>query len=80
MEVVDRALNDAAFRALLQRAPDDALAGYDLSPEERELFRGRALKAQALEERVSKTDLTGLTSAKTGAPVTKPPSQMQKSR
>ncbi len=64
----------------MQRAPEEALAGYDLSPEEREFFRGRALKAQALEERVSKTDLSGLTSAKTTSPITKPPSQMRKPR
>lgn len=77
MEILDRAVNDAGFRALLQRAPDEALAGYDLTPQERERFRGSALRAEALEERVSKTDLTGLTSAKTGAPVTKPPSQLK---
>lgn len=80
MKVLDRALSDAAFRALLQRSPDEALAGYDLTPEEREGFRSSALAARPLEERVSKTDLSGLTSAKTGAPVTKPPSEQRKPR
>ncbi len=80
MQILDRAVDDAAFRGLLQRAPEQALAGYDLTPEEREVFRSKALRAQALEERISKTDLTGLTSAKTGAPVTKAPSQLQKPR
>lgn len=78
LEVLDRAFHDPAFRALLERAPDEALAGYDLTPEERATFGGGALSAERLEERVSKTDLTGVTSAKTGSPVVKPPSERRR--
>lgn len=78
LEILDRAMADPAFRALLRSAPEEALAGYDLTAEEREAFRGKVLKATELEERVSTTDLTALTSAKTGSPITKAPSQLRK--
>lgn len=80
LEILDRSLNDPAFRALLQRAPDEALAGYELTPEERAAFRGRVLRAEQLEERISKTDITALTGPRTMTPITKAPSQLPKRR
>lgn len=80
LEVLDRAMQDAKFRALLQRAPDKALAVYDLTPEERAAFRGGSLRVEALEERISKTDLSAIISAKTASPLTKPPSALKKPR
>ncbi len=38
LEIVERAMNDAAFRKLLFSNPDKALAGYDLTDEERALL------------------------------------------
>ena len=47
-EVLSRMIRDRAFRDLLRRDPEQALTGYDLTPEERaNLFRfkkGRSLK------------------------------------
>ena len=77
LEILDRAIDDPAFRALLERAPDEALAGYELTPEERASFGTASLAAHTLEERVSKTDLTGITTAKTGSPVVRAPSQQK---
>lgn len=74
LEILDRAVNDASFRALLERSPDEALASYELTPEEREHFRGGALRAERLEERVSKTDLSAVMGVKTSSPVTRAPS------
>ncbi len=77
-EVLDRSMHDPAFRALLESSPDQALAGYDLTAEERAVFGTASLHAKRLEERVSRTDLTGITAAKTGSPVLKPPSQQKR--
>lgn len=78
LEVLDRAMHDPAFRALLQGSPAEALAGYELTPEERASFGRGSLAAHTLEERVSKTDLTGITTAKTGSPVVRAPSQQKR--
>ena len=78
VEILDRAMSDPTFRALLERAPDEALAGYDLTPDERAAFGTASLAAHQLEERVSRTDLTGITTAKTGSPVVRPPSQQKR--
>ncbi len=77
LEIIDRAVQDAGFRGLLERAPDEALAGYDLTAEERALFRSGTLGAERLEERVSKTDLSGVTTAKAASPILKPPSELK---
>ena len=56
-QVVERASADAQFRAQLERDPDNALAGYDLSPEEREaLLSGdnKQLHELGLDQRMSK--------------------------
>lgn len=78
--VLERAMNDAAFRAQLARDPAKALAGYDLTPEERAAFqRGRA-RAERLEERMSKSDLSAAMGVKTSSPLLKVPSQTAKKR
>lgn len=38
LEIVERAMKDEPFRNLLFTNPEKALAGYDLSDEERELL------------------------------------------
>ncbi|HLH22548.1 MAG TPA: Os1348 family NHLP clan protein [Chloroflexota bacterium] len=57
MQAVERASTDAAFRSQLQRDPDAALAGYDLTPEERAALRAddsEQLAALGVDARVTK--------------------------
>ena len=76
--IVERAMTDAAFRALLARDPAAALAGYDLTPEERATFTTGTARAERLEERISKTDLSAGMSIKTSSPILKAPSQKKR--
>ena len=78
--VLERAMNDAAFRAQLARDPAKALVGYDLTPEERSAFRRGAARAERLEERMSKSDLSAAMAVKTSSPLLKSPSQSAKKR
>lgn len=62
--VIGRAINDVAFRDLLASNPGSALAGYDLSDDERALLADAQGKdfdelLMGLEDRVSKTGLLG---------------------
>jgi len=57
--VIERASADEAFRSRLQSDPAGALAGYDLTPEERAAVLGGDaghLEALGLDTRVSKID------------------------
>lgn len=74
-QVLDRALNDAAFRDLLARDPEAALVGYELSDEERAKFSSGTAKVERLEERVSKNDLSAAFAIKTGGVILRPPSE-----
>ncbi len=74
-EILDRAMSDAAFRELLARDPDAALAGYGLSAEERAKFGSGTARAERLEPRVSKSDLSAGLGVKTGTVDIRPPSQ-----
>ena len=74
-DVMDRAMSDPAFRKLLASAPDQALASYDLTAEERAAFHTGTVGAERLEERISKTDLSAAVAAKTSSPLMRPPSQ-----
>lgn len=59
-QVVERACADAAFRAALQSSPDSALAGYELTAEERAALlhpESGALHSLGVEPRVSKIDI-----------------------
>ena len=76
--ILDRALTDAAFRDLLAKDPQIALAGYDLSDEERARFGSGTAKAERLEERVSKNDLSAAFAIKTGGVVLRPPSELKR--
>ena len=76
--IIERAMTDAAFRALLARDPAAALAGYDLTPEERATFTTGTARAERLEERISKTDLSAGMSIKTSSPILKAPSQKKR--
>ncbi len=73
--VVDRAIGDAAFRELLARDPRAALAGYDLTDEERARFGSGTAHAEPLEPRVSKSDLSAALGVKTGTVDIRPPSE-----
>ncbi|MDE3100942.1 MAG: hypothetical protein KGJ98_01770 [Chloroflexota bacterium] len=66
---------DEAFRELLAHDPETALAGYDLSPEERGSFGSGTARAERLEPRVSKSDLSAGLGVKTGTVDIRPPSQ-----
>jgi hypothetical protein len=44
--VMERALSDEVFRALLQTNPDTALSEYDLTPAERALILGERREAE----------------------------------
>lgn len=77
-QVLERALNDAAFRDLLASDPDAALGAYDLTDAERATFGSGTAKVERLEERVSKNDLSAAFAIKTGGVVLKPPSQSLK--
>lgn len=76
--VLDRAMSDPSFRKHLAAAPDEALAGYDLSAGERAAFATGTVAAERLEERMSKTDLSAAVSAKTASPLLRAPSQTRK--
>lgn len=73
--IIDRAMSDAAFREQLSRDPAAALAGYDLSPEERATFASGTARAEPLEPRVSKNDLSAALGVKTGTVDIRPPSE-----
>lgn len=79
-EILDRAMADAAFRELLARDPDEALAGYDLAPEERAKFASGTARVERLEPRVSKSDLSAGLGMKTGTVDIRPPSQTIRKR
>ena len=58
-QVVDRASTDAQFRAQLERDPENALAGYDLTPQERSaLLSGdeNQLRELGVDQRITKWD------------------------
>lgn len=76
--VMDRAMSDPAFRKLLASRPDEALAQYDLTAEERAAFHTGSVGAERLEERISKTDLSAAVAAKTASPLMRPPSQTRR--
>lgn len=73
--IVDRAMAEADFRELLARDPLAALAPYDLTPEERATFGSGTAKAEALEPRVSRNDLSAALGVKTGTVDIRPPSK-----
>lgn len=77
-DILDRAMSDAAFRDLLAKDPQAVLAGYDLTPEERAVFGSGTAKAERLEDRVSKNDLSAAFAIKTGGVVLRPPSETLK--
>lgn len=79
-DILDRALTDPSFRALLARDPAKALADYDLTPEERAAFASGTARAEKLEERMSKSDLAAGIAIKTSSPLLKAPSQTSKKR
>jgi len=76
--IVDRAMADATFRALLLKDPAAALAEYDLTPEERAMFHPGTAKAERLEDRTSKTDLAASMSIKTSTATIHAPSQKKR--
>ncbi|HLH24473.1 MAG TPA: Os1348 family NHLP clan protein [Chloroflexota bacterium] len=58
-KVIERASTDAAFRAQLANSPESALAGYDLTPEERAaVMNGDSgtMSSLGVDARVSKLD------------------------
>ncbi|HEX9436139.1 MAG TPA: hypothetical protein VGA16_03135 [Candidatus Limnocylindria bacterium] len=73
--VVDRAIAEAAFRELLARDPATALADYDLTADERSRFGSGSARAEALEPRVSRNDLSAALGVKTGTVDIRPPSK-----
>lgn len=79
-DILDRALTDPAFRALLARDPASALAEYDLTPEERAAFATGTARAEKLEQRMSKSDLAAGIAIKTSSPWLKAPSENAKKR
>ncbi len=72
--VLERAMVDDDFRKRLAKDPADALAGFDLSDDERAAFTAGSVSAERLEERMSKTDLSSMIGGKTSSPNLKPPS------
>jgi hypothetical protein len=76
--VLERAMNDAEFRARLAHEPAKALAGYDLTDEERAAFHRGSAHAERLGDRVSKSDLSVSIGVKSSAPRLKTPSQSPK--
>ena len=78
--VVERAMTDPVFRALLATDPAAALAEYDLTVEERAMFQTGTARAERLEDRMSKSDLSAAMSVKTSSPLLKSPSQSAKKR
>jgi hypothetical protein len=58
-KIVERASTDAAFRSQLSSNPESALAGYDLTPEERAAVSSgdpNQLRALGVDARISKLD------------------------
>jgi hypothetical protein len=78
--VLDRAIDDATFRELLARDPATALADYDLTPEERSAFASGTARAEHLEPRVSRNDLSAAIGVKTGTVDIRPPSETLRPR
>ena len=76
--IVERAMSDPIFRAQLARDPAAALAGYDLTAEERAMFQAGTARAERLEERMSKSDLSAGMAIKTSSPILKSPSQKRR--
>ncbi|HEY3218554.1 MAG TPA: Os1348 family NHLP clan protein [Candidatus Limnocylindria bacterium] len=77
-QVVERAMTDASFRALLASDPAAALVDYDLTAEERAMFQTGTARAERLEDRMSKSDLSVAMGVKTSSPLLKAPSQTKK--
>lgn len=77
-EILERAMVDAAFRSRLASDPVAALAEYDLTPEERAAFHTGTVKAERLEERMSKSDLSSAMAVKTSSPMLKAPSEKRR--
>ena len=78
--VVQLAMDDPAFRIRLAMDPQAALADFDLTAEERTRFVAGGAKAERLEERISKTNLSAAVSATTSAPELRPPSHGKRTR
>lgn len=78
--ILERAMTDAAFRALLARDPATALAGYDLTDDERAAFQSGTARVERLEDRMSKSDLSAAMAVKTSSPLLKTPSENAKKR
>ncbi len=76
--VLERAMTDAAFRARLAADPTAALLGYDLTDEERSKFAAGTARAERLDERISKTDLSAAFGGKTASPNLRPPSDRRR--
>lgn len=77
-EVLDRAMGDAVFRELLASDPASALAGYDLTDEERARFGRGSARAEPLDPRVSKSDLSAALGVRTSSVEIPPPSRSVK--
>ena len=77
-DILERAMLDPQFRALLANDPAAALADYDLTPEERAAFHTGTVKAERLEDRMSKSDLSAAMAVKTSSPLLKAPSQKRR--
>lgn len=78
--VLERAMQEPEFRALLASDPAAALAPYDLTEEERGAFRPSTARTERLEARMSKSDLSAAMSLKTASPLLTPPSENAKKR
>lgn len=77
-EVIDRAMRDPEFRRRLAADPAVALAGFDLTDEERSAFAVNTVAAEQLEERMSKSDLSAGIAAKTSSPLLRAPSETKR--
>ena len=76
--VLERAMRDASFRDQLAADPAAALTAYDLTAEERAAFTTGTAKAELLEERMSKTDLSAALNPKTSSPKLPAPSETRR--
>lgn len=76
--ILDRAIAEGGFRELLARDPHTALAGYELTDDERSRFASGTAKAERLDPRVSKNDLSAAFAVKTGGIDVRPPSEALK--
>jgi len=76
--VLERAMRDASFRDQLAADPTAALTAYDLTAEERAAFATGTAKAELLEERMSKTDLSAALNPKTSSPKLPAPSETRR--